>query len=180
MSAGRGFGEGQLVAAGAQYLQVDEPRYATTYEDARRLVEIFNLTRDGVSARIGLHLCFGNFKGRSRDGRDYNYMFPWINEARCDQFNFEFANREFAQIQLLGEISPAPKIGVGVVDVKSYFVETPDEVAARIRLAMQYAPVERIVVTPDCGFNHCPRHVAFRKMQSMVKGAEIVRREVQG
>ena len=168
-----------LVAAGADYVQVDEPRYATSREDAQQLVELFNATCQGVSARTGLHLCFGNFKGRSRDRRHYTSLFPALLEARCDQFNLEFANREFAQIELLRHFGSGPKIGVGVVDVKSYFVETPEEVAASIRLALQHAPPEQLVITPDCGFNHCPRHIAFGKIQSMVQGAALVRRELE-
>ena len=167
-----------LVKAGATYLQVDEPRYATTHEDAKNLISIFNKTREGVDASVGLHFCFGNFKGRSHDKRNYAYITPNLGEANCDQFNFEFANREFAQIELLEQLPTDCKVGVGVVDVKSYFVETPEEVAANIRLAAQHVAAERIVVTPDCGFNHCPRHVALGKMKSMVAGAEIVRREL--
>ncbi len=167
-----------LVAAGADYLQVDEPRFATRPEDAHRLVEIFNATRAGVAARVGLHVCFGNFQGRSFDRRDYAPLFPALRVARCDQFNLEFANREFAQIELLRQFRSDQKIGVGVVDVKSYFVESPEEVAAALRLALRHAPAENVVVTPDCGFNHCPRHVAFRKMQAMVLGAALVRREL--
>ena len=129
-----------LVAAGADYVQIDEPRYATSREDAQQLVELFNTTHQGVSARIGLHLCFGNFKGRSRDRRHYAPLFPALTEAQCDQFNLEFANREFAQIELLRHFGPGQKIGVGVVDIKSYFVETSEEVAASIRLALQHAP----------------------------------------
>ena len=152
-----------LVAAGATYLQIDEPRYATSQADARRLVEVFNRTRAGVEARVGLHICFGNFKGRSRDHRDYSYIISSLGEAHCDQFNLEFANREFAQIELLAKMPANCQVGVGVIDVKSYFVETPAEVAEHIRLAAQYFPAERLVITPDCGFNHCPRHIAFGK-----------------
>jgi 5-methyltetrahydropteroyltriglutamate--homocysteine methyltransferase len=169
-----------LVAAGAEYLQVDEPRYATSHQEARRLIEIFNQSRQGVQARVGLHFCFGNFRGRSRDRRDYSYIIPGLGEAECDQFNFEFANREFAQIELLARLPPKSKVGVGAVDVKSYFVESPEEVAAHIRLALRHVEAERVVVTPDCGFNHCPRHVAFGKMKSMVEGAAMVRRELAG
>jgi 5-methyltetrahydropteroyltriglutamate--homocysteine methyltransferase len=167
-----------LVMNGIDYLQIDEPRYATSHADAKQLVRLFNATRDGVNARVGLHLCFGNFKGHSRDRRDYSALFPTLLEARCEQFNLEFANREFAQIELLRHFRSNQKIGVGVIDVKSYFVETPEEVAASIRLALRHAAAENIVVTPDCGFNHCPRHVAFRKMQAMVQGAALVRTEV--
>lgn len=169
-----------LAAAGATYLQVDEPRYATSHADARRLVEVFNQTRAGVEAQVGLHICFGNFKGRSRDRRDYSYIVSSLEEAHCDQLNLEFANREFAQIELLAQLPPHCRVGVGVIDVKSYFVETPEEVAEHLRLAAKYCPAERLVVTPDCGFNHCPRHVALGKMKAMVEGAGRVRRELTG
>ena len=169
-----------LVNAGGTYLQIDEPRYATTHEDAKKLIAIFNKTRDGVDATVGLHFCFGNFKGRSHDKRNYSYITPNLGDANCDQFNFEFANREFAQIGLLEQLPTECKVGVGVVDVKSYFVETPEEVAANIKLAAEHVAPERIVVTPDCGFNHCPRHVAFGKIKSMVAGAAIVRQELAG
>ncbi|HEX4949355.1 MAG TPA: methionine synthase [Blastocatellia bacterium] len=167
-----------LVAAGADYLQVDEPRYASSHEEAQRLVALFNATRAGVNAKVGLHFCFGNFKGRSHDRRDYAALFPAILEANADQFNLEFANREFAQIELLKHFKTHQRIGFGVIDVKSYFVETPEEVAAGIRRALQFTSAEQLVITPDCGFNHCPRHIAFRKMLAMTEGAKIVREEL--
>ena len=167
-----------LVAAGATYLQIDEPRYVSSGDEPARLVELFNGMRARVEARVGLHLCFGNFKGRSRDRRDYTALFPGLIDARADQFNLEFANREFSQIDLLRHFRSDQRVGIGVIDVKSYFVESPEEVAAGIRLALQYAPIENIVVTPDCGFNHTPRHVALAKIEAMVRGAAIVREAV--
>ena len=65
-----------------------------------------------------------------------------------------------------------------MIDVKSYFVETPDEVAAAIRLALQHTSPDKLVITPDCGLNHCPREIATRKIDAMVRGAEIVRHEL--
>jgi len=169
-----------LVAAGADYLQIDEPRYASSHADAAQLVDLFNATRTDVHGRIGLHLCFGNFKGRSFDRRDYSPLFPELVKAQCDQFNLEFANRQFAQIELLCEFRSDQRIGVGVIDVKSYFVETAEEVAIAIRLALRHIAPENLVITPDCGFNHCPRQVALRKMIAMVQGAALVRRELRG
>jgi len=166
-----------LAEAGATYLQVDEPRFATSHQDACYLTELFNATREGVPARVGLHLCFGNFKGRSQDYRDYSYLFPVIAEARADQFNLEFANRSYAQLDLLRHFKNGQKIGIGVIDVKSYFVETPEQVTAGIREALRFAAPESLVVTPDCGFNHCPRHIAFRKLRAMVQGAAAAREE---
>ena len=169
-----------LVQAGADYVQIDEPRYATSHEEARSLVQLFNATRNGVDARVGLHLCFGNFRGRSRDRRDYSTFFPALLEAETDQFNLEFANREWAQIELLRNFGADQRIGVGVLDVKSYFVEDPEEIAEGIRRALKHVPAENIVVTPDCGLNHSPRHVAARKIAAMVEGAALVRRELAG
>jgi 5-methyltetrahydropteroyltriglutamate--homocysteine methyltransferase len=169
-----------LVAAGADYLQIDEPRYSAVSADAASLVELFNRTRDGVEAQVGLHVCFGNFKGRSRDRRDYAELFPWLLEARADQFNFEFANRQSDQLELIRQVPEPARIGIGVIDVKSYFVETPDEVATSIRIALQHAAAERLVIIPDCGFNHCPRHIARLKMEAMAQGASLVRSELAG
>ena len=167
-----------LVAAGATYIQVDEPRYATSRKDADQLIDIFNATRAGIGAQVGLHICFGNFRGRSRDKRDYQYIIPSLGRADCDQVNLEFANRELAQIELIRDIGGACRIGIGVIDVKSYFVETPQQVADDLRRALQYAAAERIVVTPDCGFNHTPRHIAFGKICAMVEGAALARRDL--
>ncbi len=167
-----------LAAAGTDYLQVDEPRYAGSHAEAKRLVELFNATREGVDARVGLHLCFGDFKGRSHDRRDYSALFPALHEARADQFNLEFANRGFAQVELLRQFRSDQRIGFGVVDVKSYFVETVEDVESSIRLALRHTSAEQLVITPDCGFNHCPRHIAFRKMKAMVEGAAIVRSDL--
>jgi 5-methyltetrahydropteroyltriglutamate--homocysteine methyltransferase len=64
-----------------------------------------------------------------------------------------------------------------VIDLADTNVETPETVAARIRKALRYVPAERIVIAPDCGMKYLPRDVAFGKMQAMVKGADIVRRE---
>jgi 5-methyltetrahydropteroyltriglutamate--homocysteine methyltransferase len=66
---------------------------------------------------------------------------------------------------------------LGVIDLADTNVETPETVAARIRKALRYVPAERIVIAPDCGMKYLPRDVAFGKMQAMVKGADIVRRE---
>ena len=169
-----------LVAAGATYLQIDEPRYATSHAAGSELVEVLNATRDGVQARVGVHLCFGNFKGRSRDRRDYRYLFPALTRARCDQLNFEFANRELAQLELLAQV-PAPiDVGVGVVDVKSYFVEDAEQVAAALEQAARHVDAARIVAVPDCGFNHCPRHVARAKLQALTAGARLARQRTRG
>ena len=75
---------------------------------------------------------------------------------------------------------PGKTIILGVLDLSDMTIETPETVAARIRRALPHVPAERIIVAPDCGLKYLPREVAFGKMQAMVEGAAIVRRELQG
>jgi 5-methyltetrahydropteroyltriglutamate--homocysteine methyltransferase len=169
-----------LVAAGARHIQLDEPSYSYFDLPMETLVELFNRAVDGVEATIGLHVCFGNFHGRPRTSRSYRRLFPGLLDARADQFALEFANREMAEIDLLREVSAQRSVALGVIDIKSYYPETAAEVAARIRLALQYAPAERLTVAPDCGFNHTPRHSCVAKLEAMVAGARTVRQELTG
>src|SRR5262249_56598534 len=87
-----------LAAAGADWIQVDEPSAAIVPGQAAEYVKMFNACVDGVSARIGYHVCFGNLLSRPRGKRSYRWMFPALLETRCDQFVFEYANREMAEI----------------------------------------------------------------------------------
>ena len=90
----------------------------------------------------------------------------------------EYANREMAELDLFKEYPPNREVGVGIVDVKAYQVESPEEVARRIRAALQWVPAERLWISPDCGFWEAPRHVAVGKMRAMVAGTRIVRKEL--
>lgn len=168
-----------LAGAGAELIQIDEPNFVILGGEAKRLVEIFNATVDGVAATITLHVCFGNLHGRPfATTRSYRPLFPALLEARCEQFLFEYANREMAELELFKEYPPDRQVGVGVVDVKAYQIEGPEEVARRIHAALQWVPAERLWISPDCGFWEAPRHVAVGKLQAMVAGTRAVREEL--
>lgn len=168
-----------LVAAGADLVQLDEPNFVMFRGAAARdLVDLFNRTVDGVRARVALHVCFGNLHNNSfATPREYRPLLPALRAARCDQLVLEFANREMAEIDLLEAIGDRT-VAVGVVDVKAYRVETPEEVAARIRLALKSVPAGRLWIVPDCGFWETPRRTAVGKLRAMVAGARLVRREL--
>jgi 5-methyltetrahydropteroyltriglutamate--homocysteine methyltransferase len=169
-----------LVRAGARHIQLDEPSFSYFEVPPETLVALFNRAVEGVDAKIGLHVCFGNFHGRQRTARSYRRIFPALLDARVDQFVLEFANREMAEIEIGAELAVDRELAVGVVDVKSYFPESAAEVAERIRRALRHIPAERLIVAPDCGFNHTPRHACVAKLQAMVEGAGIVRAELAG
>jgi 5-methyltetrahydropteroyltriglutamate--homocysteine methyltransferase len=97
-----------------------------------------------------------------------------------DQLVLEFANRELTELDLVGEIAAERDVAVGLIDVKSYYIETPEDVAERIRRVLQYVPPERLSVVPDCGFSQTARWAAREKLRAMVDGTRIVRRELEG
>lgn len=169
-----------LVEAGADFIQVDEPSYAVHATSPQAFVELFNHTVAGVNAKIGTHLCFGNFVGRPVAKRTYHPLFPYILDMNVHQFALEFANRELSEIDLWKEFPNDRELAAGLVDVKNYYVETPEDVAERIRTALKYVAPEKLSITPDCGFSQTARWAARRKLVAMVEGAKIVRRELTG
>jgi 5-methyltetrahydropteroyltriglutamate--homocysteine methyltransferase len=172
-----------LADAGATCIQLDEPSYSIIPGETAKWVSLYNTAVRGVrerGVRLGLHVCFGNLGSRPRGKRRYGWMFPTLLEADCDELVLEFANREMVEIELLGEIAQVKDVAAGVVDVKSFYVETPEDVAERIRLALQHVAPEKLTILPDCGFFQLPRWLAFQKLQRMVAGTQIVRRELTG
>jgi len=82
------------------------------------------------------------------------------------------------ELPLLGEIAAQRHLAVGLIDVKNSYIETPEDVAERIRHVLQYLPAERLTVVPDCGFSQTPRAAARAKLHAMVEGTRLVRREL--
>src|SRR5207302_35419 len=133
----------------------------------------------GVKAKISMHMCFGNYRGRAVGFRSYQPLFPHLARAPVQQLALEFASREMAEIELLGRIPAPMEAAVGLVDVKNTWIEPPELVAQRLRQTLEHIDAERVHVTPDCGFSQTARHVAARKLASMVEGVKLVRRELR-
>jgi 5-methyltetrahydropteroyltriglutamate--homocysteine methyltransferase len=170
----------RLVEAGCERLMLDEPSMScyAWREDTARMVDVFNRTVAGVRgrARLGTHLCFGNFKGRAVGRRRYAPMFPAFLEMHADELHLEMASREFAELEVIEQVVAAGKdVNVGVIDVKSYYIESPEDVEERIRAALKLVPAERLSVAPDCGLSQTARWAARRKLANMVEGARRAR-----
>ena len=144
------------------------------------MVEIFNRTIAPVvgKCRLGTHLCFGNYKGRAVGLRRYAPMFPAFLQMNVEEIHVEMASREFSEIAIIRQIAEVRDVAVGVIDVKSYYIETPQDVADRVRLCLQHAPAERLSFAPDCGLSQTARWAAKQKLANMVKGVDLVRREL--
>ena len=129
----------QLVHAGCREITLDEPSMScySHREDPRRFVKIFAETVKPIlgRCRLSTHLCFGNYKGRAVGLRRYAPLFPAFFELPVDEMHLEMASREFAEIEIIREIAErGTDVAVGIIDVKGYYIETPADVAERVRL----------------------------------------------
>jgi 5-methyltetrahydropteroyltriglutamate--homocysteine methyltransferase len=172
-----------LIDAGCTEITVDEPSMScyAHKESPERFVEIFNRTIAPIAGKCHLstHLCFGNYKARAVGPRQYAPMFPAFLQMNLDEIHVEMASREFAEIEILKQITDAGKVAaVGIVDVKSYYIETPEDIASRVRLCLKHAPAELLAFAPDCGLSQTARWAAKRKLKNMVAGVESVRKEI--
>ena len=150
-----------LVAAGASIIQVDEPSPAIHPDAGADFSDLFNAAIEPAigRARLGAHLCFGNYLGRPLARRTYRPILDAMLGFRVDELVLEFANRELAELEIVAEVASAGRdVAVGLIDVKNSYVETADDVAERIDrvLATGIRP-DRIAVVPDCGFSQTAR-----------------------
>lgn len=170
-----------LVEAGADFIQLDEPFHGMRSDSPSSWVELFNAAIEGVEAKIALHICFGNLNSKPfASPRSYTHLFPKVLETKCDQLVLEFANRELGDLDLWKQFPSDKELGFGVIDVKAFRPESAEVVATRIRRALDVVEPERLVINPDCGFWDTPRWIARQKLQAMVEGTRMVRRELQG
>jgi 5-methyltetrahydropteroyltriglutamate--homocysteine methyltransferase len=170
-----------LVKAGCKEITVDEPSMScyAHREDPAKFVDIFNRTVAPIvgQCRLSTHLCFGNYKGRAVGPRLYRPMFPAFLNLNVDEIHVEMASREFAEIEIIREISSRRDVAVGIIDVKSYYIESPQDIAERVRRCLKFAPAERLSFAPDCGLSQTARWAAKLKLKNMVDGVKIVRAE---
>lgn len=172
-----------LVEGGCQEITLDEPSMScyAHREDPQRFVEVFAETVKPVvgRCRLSTHLCFGNYKGRAVGLRRYAPLFPAFFNLPVQEMHLEMASREFAEIEIIHEIAGRGiDVAVGIIDVKSYYIETPSDVAARVRLCLRHAPAGRLSFAPDCGLSQTARWAARQKLANLVSGVSIVRKEL--
>lgn len=168
----------ELAAAGADFLQIDEPFLAGYPEHVELAVEAVNLVVEGVPATWALHVCYGNRYARPSWEGHYDFLFPAVKTARVDQIVLEFARKGLDDLRLIRQHDWDRWLGFGVIDVKSPRIETAELVASRIRRALEYVPADHLMVNPDCGLRHLAPDVARQKLRALVEGAALVRAEL--
>jgi 5-methyltetrahydropteroyltriglutamate--homocysteine methyltransferase len=171
-----------LAEAGAAIVQLDEPFLAGYPEQVGLAVQAINTVYEGVNGPTkAVHVCYGNRYSRPVWEGNYDFLFPAILDAQIDQLVLEFARKGYDDLELFRRYPSTPFVlGLGVIDVKSLQLESPELVAQRVRKALQVLPVERLTVNPDCGLRHVPPDIALAKLQAMSQGTDLVRQDVLG
>jgi 5-methyltetrahydropteroyltriglutamate--homocysteine methyltransferase len=165
-----------LFVAGADIVQVDEPYMQARPEKAKRFgVQVLDRALEGIGGITAMHICFGYAAVIHNRPSGYSFL-PELEASKVHQVSIETAQAKL-DCSVLGTL-PSKTILLGVLDLSDMTVETPETVAARIRRALPHVAPERVVVAPDCGLKYLPREVAFGKLQAMVAGTAIVRREL--
>jgi 5-methyltetrahydropteroyltriglutamate--homocysteine methyltransferase len=167
-----------LVAAGCDFIQIDEPVWVGYPQDMPWLVESFNRLVEGVQAKIAVHVCYGNYRLKKLFKGQYAELFPALLDVNASQLCLEFAVSDGVGLELFKQFKTDKEVAVGVIDVKDERVETPEIVAQRIRKALEYIPAERMYIVPDCGMKFMPRDRAYAKLKAMVEGTRMVRKEL--
>ncbi len=165
---------GQVREIDAEVVQFDEANITGAPEEAAWAAEALNILLDAVPGKAAVHLCFGNYGGQSIQQGRWEALVGYVNRLHADHVVLEFAFRGYDEAQYLTEVRPEIGLGIGVVDVKSTVIETPDLVARRIEAAARHVGVERIrYVHPDCGFWMLHRSIADGKMRALVQGRDL-------
>ena len=173
-----------LVEAEAEWVQIDEPAATTRPEEVPLVVETFNATREGVDARASMHICFS----------DYNSLFPHIEALDdCYELQLEFSNRDSRELGTKAEDRPGydvlerfagsawdGKIGLGVIDIHTNFIEPSELVRDRILYAARVLGPERIEVNTDCGLRTRTWEVSLGKLKNMVEGTRLAEEALNG
>ncbi len=165
-----------LFAAGADVVQIDEPWLQARPEVARRYgAEVVTRAVEGAPGPVHLHLCFGYAAMVSERPEGYSFL-PELADTPVDTVSVETAQAHLDPAQL--RPLRGTGIALGVLDLSTPEVETPEVVADRVRRALDDVDVARLVLTSDCGLKYLPRASAEGKMRSLVLAAETLRAEL--
>jgi 5-methyltetrahydropteroyltriglutamate--homocysteine methyltransferase len=172
-----------LITLGARWIQVDEPGASTEADELDLFVDSFNASVEGLNAMFSTHLCFS----------DYNLFFPAIERMEhCQQYAVGFANYDSRELGTSDEARPGyqvikkfrdlpykPALGLGVLDIHSDFIESPELVRDRVLYAVKvFGDPNRIHVTPDCGLRTRSWKVAYEKLRNMTAGVRMARQQL--
>jgi 5-methyltetrahydropteroyltriglutamate--homocysteine methyltransferase len=164
----------QIAEIDADVVQIDEANIPGHPEDADWALPAINRVLDAVKTTPAVHLCFGNYGGQTIQQGTWERMIGFLSGLRADHVLLEVAHRGSWELAALARIDSRIGLGLGVIDIKSNVVETPEDIARRIEEAVNALGDGRVTyVNPDCGFWMLKRSVADRKIRALVQGRDL-------
>ena len=172
-----------LAADGVDVIQFDEPAF-NVYMDAAATwgIEALHRALDGVKSTSAVHICYGygipaNIEWKAALGdewRQYEKFFPALAKSRIDQVSVECINSHVPMSVLT--LLDGKDVLIGVIDVATEKIETPEEVAAVINEAAKHMPAQKIVASTNCGMAPMRREIAALKLEALARGAALARK----
>ena len=164
----------QLESVEADVIQLDEANIVGHPEDTTWAAEAINHVLDGVPNETAVHICYGNYGGQTGQRGVWLDLIPFLNKLRADHLVLEFARRGYDELEVLRDLNPSIRVGIGVVDIKDNEIESPQLIASRIESIVKTLGEGRLkYIHPDCGFWMLHRSVVDRKMHALVEGRDL-------
>ncbi len=157
-----------LEAAGARYIQIDEPAISTRPAEIDLAIDAMKVVTEGIKAMTISHICYG----------DFATIYPRILDLPVDQLDLEFANSNFSNLDIFRHPKFTKKIAVGVVDVHSHVIESKEQVKDGIRRALEVFEPGQVMIDPDCGLKTRTVQEAIGKLRVMVDAVGEIKHEM--
>ena len=157
-----------LEAAGAKFIQIDEPAVSTRVDEIDLAIEAMRIVTKGIRVKTATHICYG----------DFERVYPKMLELAVDQFDLEFTNSDFKLLEVIRKVPFTKEVAFGVVDVHSHRVEPVEEIVAAIHKALEVFPPEKLTIDPDCGLKTRLKEETIGKLTNMVAAVRQVKQEL--
>ncbi|HQT05328.1 MAG: 5-methyltetrahydropteroyltriglutamate--homocysteine methyltransferase [Thiotrichales bacterium 32-46-8] len=174
----------ELAAAGIDIIQFDEPAFNVFIDEVDEWgVPALNRAVENLTCESAVHICYGYGikantdwkKTLGSEWRHYEKTFPSLQQSNIDIISLEYQNSN-VPLDLM-ELIRGKKVMVGAIDVATHAIETPEEVAATLRKALQFVDADKLYPCTNCGMTPLPRHVARNKLKALHDGAAFLRNE---
>jgi len=158
----------------ADIVQLDEANLPGHADEGSWAAEAINVVLDAVKTKAAVHLCFGNYGGQSIQQGSWKNLIDYLNALHVDHIVMECAHRPVEELEVFRDLRPDIGFGLGVIDVKTTEIETPEAIARSIERAEKVLGPGRVkYVHPDCGFWMLKRTIADGKMRTLVRGRDL-------
>ncbi len=170
----------EVVRAGCEFIQFDEPAWTAFPEDVEWAAEVLNRALEGLNARIGLHVCGGNPRRKRVYFTHYDDLVEGFRRVKIDQVSLEYCTLSYNMLTLWDKWKFRGEFVVGVVDQRSDVIESAETVAERTRPVLDYFDPERVLISSECGFQHVPLEITRSKLRALVAGGNRLREGMAG